>query len=1005
VSADRTLLHALFHEALQQSVGARDAWILRTCADDPAMAEELRALLAADAAAAGVLEQPLHVIAGDLGLLQSGPQEDRIGACIGPFRIAALLGHGGMGTVYRAERCAGDFAQTVALKLMRSGQMNADARARFLLERRILAQLKHPNIAHFIDGGIDASGEPWFAMEYVSGEPLLEWCDARRLPLRERLLLLLDVCDAVDLAHSHLVIHRDIKPGNLLVDALGRVKLLDFGIAKLLDDGAATPTTTITSARLLTPEYATPEQVRGDPVTTATDIHALALLMYELLCGQRAFGTRSSSPFDVQREVLEIDPPPMRAVLAQTSAEPARQIAAARRLDTGTLAKRLRGDLQHIVAKGMRKEPDQRYRTVAAFADDIRHCLANEPVAAAGGARWYRVRKFLQRHRFAVAAAAALLLALIVGLAGTLWQARRANAEAARAEAQTRTALATRDFLIAVFRSASPDLALGKPLSAREMIDIGARRAALELVDQPTVKVDLLGALGEIYIALGDRPAAEKAYRDALAVVRKRLNDNAPVADTLRIGLATSLGGREAIDDARTFEARAMLAQVIDHPGAERERGALRVQALIARGNLETQLKSAAAAQATLTDAVARARALDAPQPEMLALALFELGNAQARAQHCPEATPHLREALAIRLAGFDPSAPAVTEIQQSLATCLDDQGQAAEAETLLRQVEAAQRSTLGEEHPEYANTLNSLGTILIDTGKNAEAEVVLAKALKIFEARVGADGDSVADVLNSLSVLRSYDHDYHTAAEIERRALSIWEKRHGPTYDYSLLARMNIAMDRSEMGDNAGAERDFLQLRDLRERANLPPNSTVYLWLASLRRLAGDAQHAKPLAQQAIALAEKANGVSSVDALQAHEEMFSIERDLRDFAAARQEAQFALKNFLASGGPDQPNVGGLYFRLAQLDYEEGHCERALPTFRNTLAKRMKRTDPGGARYIGEAELMLGLCQRATNSVPPAEAQALIARAASRLLADPASDPYFRRIAVEATAR
>lgn len=1002
MSADRARLHALFQAALQQPTAEREAWILRACPGEPAIAAELRAMLEADAAAAGILEQPLHAIARDLGLLHAEAPDDRVGERIGPFRVTELLGRGGMGMVYRAERIEGDFAQIVALKLMHTGQLGADKHARFLLERRILARLTHSNIAHFIDGGIDVKGEPWFAMEYVIGQPLPQWCDGRRLTLDNRLRLLLNVCSAVELAHSHLIIHRDIKPSNVLVDATGQVKLLDFGIAKLLDEGDATAQATATDARLLTPEYATPEQVRGDPVTTATDIHALALLMYELLCGQRAFGTRSSSPFDVQREILEKDPPAMTAALARTSAntpDQARQIAVLRQLDVASLSKRLRGDLQHIVSKALRKEPAQRYRTVAAFADDIRHYLASEPVAAAGGARNYRARKFLQRHRVGVTAAIAVLLALIAGLAGTLWQAHRANSEADRAEAQTRTAVATRDFLVAVFKSASPDQTLGKPLSPRDMIDISAKRAAVELASQPSVQVDFFNALGDIYVALGDKPAAEKVYRDALAIAQKNLGDAALMTDTLRVNLATSLGGLEAINDVRTAEVRKMLASVIDRHGDEPERGPLRVKALVARGSLETQLKSAPAAQATLEEAVAGARALGAQHQDTLALALIELGNAQSRAQHCPDATPHLREALAIRLARFDPSSPTVTEAQVTLAACLDDQGQAAEAETLLRKVEATQRRTLGEMHPEYANTLNTLGTILIDTGKNSEAEEILNKALKIFEARVGPDGDSVADVLNSLSVLRSYDHDYHAAAELERRALSIWEKRHGPTYDYSLLARMNIAMDRSEEGDNAGAEEDFRYLRDIRERANLPPNSTVFMWLASLRRLAGDPQHAKPLAEQAIALAEKANGATGVDALQAHEELFSIQRDLRDFAAARKEVEFALEKFLASGGPSQPNVGGLYFRLAQLDYEEGHCARALPALKNTLEKRMKRTDLGGARYIGEAELMLGLCERAANSAPTAEAQALIARGTSKLLANPASDPYFRHLA------
>ncbi len=1001
MSTSRKRLHALFHEALSKSVEEREAWLAHLEETDAPLAAELRAMLAADAAS-GILEHGLPLLAGDLGLLPEAKAEDRAGDRIGPFQLGALLGRGGMGMVYRAERIDGDFAQTVALKLMRAGQFGPDAHARFVLERRILARLTHPNIAHFIDGGIDTKGEPWFAMEYVTGEPLMQWCDARRLSVEERLRLLLDVCGAVELAHSNLVIHRDIKPSNVLVDAVGHVKLLDFGIAKLIGESEAVPATTATNTRLLTPEYATPEQVRGDPVTTATDMHALALLMYEMLCGQRAFGSRSSSPFDVQREVLEIDPPPMSAAFARAasiSTADARRVAECRRLDVTTLTKKLRGDLQHIVSKGLRKEPEQRYRTVAAFADDIRRYLANEPVDAAGGALGYRARKFLNRHRVGVAVAALVLIVVIGGIAGTLWQAHRANLEADRAEAQSRAATATRDFLVAVFRSASPDQSLGHSLTPREMIDVGARRASVELVSQPDVQVEFFNALGDIYIELGDKAAAEKVYRDALGIAQKKLGDTSLAADTVRVSLAASLSGREAGNDSRSAEARALLATVIERDDEDAGRAPLRINALIVRGGLEMQLSEAPAAQATLESAVAQARGLEPPRDDLLATALVELGGAQSRAQHCPDATPHLRESLAIRLRQFDPASASVTEAQQTLAQCLDDQGQAAEAETLLRQVEASQRQTLGEDHPEYANTLNTLATILIDTGKNAEAETLLTKALKIFETRFGPDADSDADVLNSLSVLKSYNHDYRGAAELERRALAIWEKHHGENYDYALLARLNLAMDRTEIGDYAGAEADFLSLRDRRLRANLPENSSVYLFLASLRRLRGHPDEAKPYAEKAIALAEKANGAASVDALQAHEEMFSIDRDLGDRAGARKEAEYALEKFMASGGPNQPNVGGLRFRLAQLDYEEGHCDRALPALENTLEKRSKRTDPDASRMIGEAELLLGLCRRAVGKVAAGEAQALIAKGTEHLLASDACDPYFRHLA------
>jgi eukaryotic-like serine/threonine-protein kinase len=1003
---DLAKLHALFNEALEQPAAERPEWVDRQCALHPELAAELRTMLSADAAVGGILDAPVSALASGMGLLRSGRQRDRAGERIGPFVLMTALGRGGMGEVYRADRVGGDFEQTVALKVMRVEQVDMGAQARFLLERRILARLTHPNIAHFVDGGFGENDEPWFAMEYVSGEPLLDWCNARQLTIEERLRLLLDVCGAVESAHRHLVIHRDIKPGNVLVDADGRVKLLDFGIAKLLEDDGVADQSTGTQARLLTPEYATPEQVRGDPVTTATDIHALALLMYELLCGRRAFGSRSSSPFDVQREVLENEPPAMSLALQSDSAGSITgdSVAQQRGVDAATLAKRLHGDLQHIVSKALRKEPEQRYRSVAAFADDIRRYLASEPVAAAGGARSYRVRKFLRRHRFGVVAGAAIVVILLGGVIATMLQAHRANVEAERAEAQTRSAVATKNFLIAAFKSASPNQALGQSLTPRQMIDEGARRARLELSKEPSVQVEFFDAIGDIYVELGDKTTAEKIYREALATAQSSLGDTALLTDVTRVDLATALVGRETADDARASEARDILQMVIDRASDETQRKQLRVKALYVLGALQDQLNKTSEGQLSLASAVNAARELGASHEDLLADALVEWGGTEERSKHCPDAIPHFREALEIRLRLLDHRSPEVATVQHELALCLDDEGHAEEAEQLLRAVESSQRQTLGESHPEYANTLNSLATILIDTGKMAEAETLLQKALRIYEEHVDPSGDSVAEVLNSLSVLKSYEFDYRTATDLEARALVIWQQRHGPTYDYALVAMLNLAMYRNQLGDMKGAEGDFLKLRDIRAKAGLPADPSVSLYLSTTRRYAGSLSEAKSWAEESIALAKAANGETSVEALQGHEELAIDERDLHDWVAARKEAQFALNNFIASGGAEQPNVTRLRFLLAQVDYEESHCDRAAPVFEDSIKRFASRTDRAGVQMDNAAKLFAGLCKRVMNDMSAPSAASLIDEGKSKLLANGPLDPYFAELVGKAKA-
>jgi serine/threonine protein kinase len=986
----------LFQQALKQPAAERDAWIDRCCAGNPALAQELRALLIADSAPSGVLDRPVHVLADGLGLQCADTQSDRVGDRIGVYRLTALLGRGGMGVVYRAERDDAQFAQTVALKLMRTERLGPDAHARFLLERRILARLAHPHIANLTDGGIDTQGEPWFAMEFVEGEPLLQWCDARRLTLDARLGLLLDVCSAVEFAHSNLVIHRDIKPSNVLVTAAGKVKLLDFGIAKLLAEQDIPVLATATQTRLLTPEYAAPEQVCGDAVTTATDTHALGLLLYELLCGQRAFGSRATSPFEVQRDVLEHDPAAMTAQLALAPRGDAERIADQRRIDVATLRRRLRGDLQHIVAKALRKEPERRYRTVAALADDIRHYLANEPVDAAEGARGYRLRKYLVRHRIAVALGALVLLSLAAGLAGTSLESRRATREAARAETEAQTATAERDFLIDVFKSASPEQALGKIPNAVDLVDTGARRVEVELGGQPELQAQLFDILGTIYHDLGHDDLAIPALRKGQQVAEAALGKDATLTMQSELDLARALS---ASNDGGT-QAQLLLNDVIARQRRASGRDALLVPALVTLGESTTDKGDVARGEALLREAIARARALGTQGEKDLAMALYAYGVALNRGFRTQEAIPAFREALAIRSRLLDARNPLVTSVQTDLALSLSDGGGNVEAETILRRVADSQREVLGDQHPGYGDTLNTLAIVLMALGKLDESNQLLQQTLSIAQSL--KDDDSAAVVYNNFATLRHLQDDDEAGLDFARKALAQW------TRDGSappMTAQQKIAAFDYFRGDYAKAETEFRALLDRRRKVGSKNVSVTLTFIGRARRMQTHPEEAEPLHKEAIAAAEAQAGPLSDDALTGRYELALDERDEERFDDSRRDAAIVLNGSSQTLPPTHSKVLDARYLVAQLDYLQGHCAlSSLTDLESSWATRKLARAPSAQQRAAEAALLVGLCRQQLKGGNPADTADLVRPNAKQLVDSSIADPFIKRIAREALA-
>jgi eukaryotic-like serine/threonine-protein kinase len=533
---------ALFERALERPPAERDAWLDDVTTTDPELRAEVAAMLHADAHAHPLFDAAPADLAAAFADVPAAPPFET--SQIGPYTLLHEIGRGGMGAVFLAERA--DVQKRVAVKVVAGGRSSAEHVERFLFERRVLAQLEHPGIARLLDAGIATDGTPWLAMEYVDGDPIDAWCDAHRATITERLQLFALVCDAVACAHRNLVVHRDLKPGNILVDATGQPRLVDFGIAKVLDDTAAASPLTRGTAHPLTPRYASPEQLAGRPLTTASDVYQLGLLLHELLTGRQP-RTRAGRVHEAADSLQGEEPLPASQTCA--SDEPAAAVVAAARATTSQrLTRALEGDLDAIVSMALRPEPERRYASALQMAEDIRRHVRGEPVAAGPDTTRYRLGKFARRNRIAVLAVAALIVALVGGSAGMAWQARRATRAAAtaalerdRAAVEAAKAQEVAAFLTELFRASEPQRALGREESARDVLDRGARRLSEdgELHDQPLVRAHLLHVLGGVYLRLGWTVEARALYEQAVALRRSHAATTpAELAESLH-GLAT----------------------------------------------------------------------------------------------------------------------------------------------------------------------------------------------------------------------------------------------------------------------------------------------------------------------------------------------------------------------------------------------------------------------------------------------------------------------------------
>lgn len=797
----------------------RAAFVQQQTTDNPRVRDEVLALLAQLGTRGDLLDRP----AVD-ALPRGAPTLDlQPGHRVGAYRVLALLGRGGMGEVYRAERADGQFEHQVALKLLRQDAI--EHLGLFVRERRILARLEHPGIARLYDAGVGDDGRPYMLMELVEGVPITDWCRQRKAGLDERLDLFAQVCDAVAYAHQHLVIHRDLKPSNILVTDDGRIKLLDFGVARLLSDTAGD----VTRNAPMTLSYAAPEQLARATVSTATDIYALGVLLFELLTGRLPWAT-AQIPI-----AIAID-----KVLHETAPSPA---MVAGNMSTPPIpARLLTGDLDAIVGKTLRKAPADRYATVVGLRTDVHRYVRAEPVAAREGARLYVFGRMLRRYWLPATA----LLALLVIVTGAAVYAQLARAQAETALRQTDT---IRSFLIDLFALNEPEQTEGKPLSARDLVDLGARRAESRLGEDPDTRIALLGVVGELYGSLGEYQRSAQIFGARLAAAERRY----PASDERLIQARLDVAGSE-LSMENFKRTRVLLRTVLAAVPAERsETRPLRARALSRLAALEDAAGDYPRAIEISRQVISLRRSPESSRVE-LADALIELGGYTFDSGRTAASEAPLREALGILAAEGNTATSEIIRGRQKLSVVLSELARFDEAQAQSRANVVLVRQTFGPDHPNLATQLYDLARIQRLNGDLEEASNLYRQALKIYERAYGPEHSFVATTLTSLGQTLSQNGQHQSAIAALERAQQIYMTTLGPNHQFVAVSATALANARLNAGDAVGAERGF--------RASIAgyiaSGNGEHIFIEAARRGLGEAlcaqrryQEAEPLLQQ----------------------------------------------------------------------------------------------------------------------------------------------------------
>ncbi|HEX5462160.1 MAG TPA: protein kinase [Steroidobacteraceae bacterium] len=897
-------------DAMALSGQPRAAYLESVGAGDPALRAELESLLQAEEhAGSGFLESPAAI------LLETPERSSQhAGRRLGPYRLLEEIGAGGMGEVYRAVRVDEEYEREVAIKLVRAGADAQFVGARLRTERQILAGFQHPNIARLFDGGTTEEGIPYLVMELIAGQPIIEYCDRHRFDLEARLRLFLLVCSAVQYAHQHAVIHRDLKPSNILVTEDGTPKLLDFGIAKILEPGAipVRPDLTINAIRLLTPDYASPEQLKGQPVTAASDVYSLGVILYELLTGIKPQGGGCNRALhDAPMNTLRAAPTrPSIAVRGRVVAGTHPQDSPDR------LSQRLRGDLDNIVLMALRLEPDRRYATVDRLAEDIRRHLCHRPVAARRPTLRYRTSMFVTRHKVGVAVTALTALALIFGLAITVRATFIARAALSRAQEQASASSRVGDYLVSLFEEANPGKNGGEALDVRTLVARAQQQLDPELSSQPALHARMLSVVGALHCEIGQSKPCQQDLEEAL-----RIEKTPQATDDPLLRARTEYRLANAYNDAgRTTEALALLRQALPVLQAQQPPDPASVAAIwigIGKAYLETDpLRAIAALQ--------KARALErGPHgQDTLAsastLGILAIADAQAM---------RWKDALALARARVDLVGSHVNSDDVRYLDALNDYAEVAqeagnfdEATQAWQQVLAGYERVFGSASDKYIDTELSLGDVLFRRNRLRESISWFRRSVDDYHAQQSLHREKYVGSLFALSQVLWMYGDYRGAAAMAQEGFRTYQDMDGPRPQATAAYAIRLAHPLAFVG----------QIKRARELLSSPmpgdPRSAMsnsfeglrLLWLADTDREAGAYDRAEQTYDRAIAYLEAHRLPHSAALSMAYEgKALLLAREDR-FADAVPLYKLAIAGYANSRyAPDGPTIAAARIELA----------------------------------------------------------------------------------------
>jgi serine/threonine protein kinase len=930
-AGDAERIEQLFDEAVEQPADERESWLREQCDGDEQLFNEVQSLLDAHHRASGFLGKSALEQSPDL----ANAADPIVGTRIGPYRVLERIGTGGMGSVYLAERDDETFDRRVAIKLIRRGLNTEEILARFDRERRVLANLDHPNIAKLIDGGSLPDGSPYFIMEHVEGKRLDEYCDDKRLTVPQRVDLFRTVCDAVVHAHRNLIVHRDLKPANILVTPDGTVKLLDFGVAKVLEQAnAETHDATLTVERRLTPAYASPEQVRGDAVTTATDVYSLGVILYELLTGCRPYRLRSDSWRDLERAICDDDPTrPSLAISSpttdQTSTLTTSELSHLRGVDPARLRSMLSGDVEWVVLMALRKEPERRYATVQQFADDLRRLRESLPVLARPDTLTYRASRFVQRNRSGVLAAVVLIAGLIGATAVSInFAVGESRARAAEAE-QRQAAENERD----------------RAIEAEAV----AQQRAEELEQVAAFQADQFERLN--IEQMGQR--VREATIDAAQLDARLAGADESQLDNLRIDLTDQLGGvnfanvaREALDDAIFEPGLASIEQAFaDQP-------LVRARLLHSLGGAMTSVGLLEDAIPVLESSVALFREHAGLESQTTLAAMSQLANTCNRLGRDDQAERVYEEVLNAQEKLLGPNSQRAISTRNALGAVAQSRSDTRAAERHYTRALELAREHLGSTHDTTLTILNNLAFLMLDMGRLLDADPLFTESLETTRELFGPEDERTIRRVHAMGVLRSRQGQHAEAEAMIREAFEYYRSSFGDQHPDTTSAMLELSRSLYNMRRMDEAETYAQEALDTGRRMRERHHQT-YRALSMLGRIAmarRNFEGAADFVREEIALRTDQFGADHPSTVTARGNLAIVLLRSGKLEEAESELRAVYADHVANRGADNPVTLAVLNNLAGALREQGEFEEAAQHFRTVYEGRVKYFGIGHAQ-------------------------------------------------------